>query len=134
MAKSKLYKRQATIRRILQFYGEKAAQAARQSIEDNAETLAHAARELAPVEKGFYVGRQFKLKHPGRLRDSIHVENGSKDTMLVVADATDDKGYCYARIIEYGPRGQPFMTPAYEAKKIEMINHSKDLIRAAIRR
>ena len=74
------------------------------------------------------------MKHPGRLRDSIHVEVGKKkDTMLVVADATDDKGYCYARIIEYGPRGTPFMTPAYEAKKIEMINHSKDVIRAAIR-
>ena len=103
----------ASIKDILELYGEKAAQAARQSIKENAETLAYAARELAPVEKGFYKGRQYKLKHPGRLRDSIHVEQGQKkDTMLVVADATDDKGYCYARLIEYGPRGTPFMKRA----------------------
>ena len=127
-------RKSVSIKAILQRYGEKAAQAARQSIKENAETLAAAARELAPVEKDFYGKRRVKLKHPGRLRDSIHVEVGKKkDTMLVVADATDDKGYCYARIIEYGPRGTPFMTPAYEAKKIEMINHSKDVIRAAIR-
>ena len=123
----------ASIKDILDLYGEKAAEAARQSIKENAEILAAAAKELCPVEKGLYRGRQFKLKHPGRLRDSIHIEQGQKkDTVLVVADATDDKGYCYARIIEYGPRGTPFMTPAYEAKKIEMINHSKDVIRAAI--
>lgn len=123
-----------SVKAILQLYGEKAAQAARQSIRDNAETLAQAARELAPVEKGFYKERKFKLKHPGRLRDSIHVEEGKKDTMLIIADAKDDKGYCYAPIIEYSSRGQPFMKPAYEAKKIEMINHSKDLIRAAVQK
>ena len=123
-----------SIKDILIRYGDKAAQAARQSIRDNAENLAQEARELAPVEKGFYVGRHFKLKHQGRLRDSIHVEEGGKkDTLRVVADAKDDKDYCYARLIEYSPRGQPYMKPAYEAKKIEMINHSKDLIRAAIK-
>lgn len=124
----------ASIKDILELYGEKAAEAARQSIKDNAENLAQAARELAPVEKGFYKGRQHKLKHPGRLRDSIHVEQEKKDTVLVVADAKDDKGFCYAPIIEFSPRGQPFLKPAYEAKKIEMINHSKDVIRAAIRK
>ena len=133
MAKSKAYKRQTTIRRILQLYGEKAAEAARQALKDNAETLAKKARELAPVEKGFYKGRHFKLKHPGRLRDSIHVEESKKDVIQIVADAKDDKGYPYAAIIEYAPYGQPFMKPAYEAVKIEMINHAKDLIRAAIR-
>ena len=123
-----------SIKYILELYGEKAAEAARQSLKDNAENLAVAARELAPVEKGFYRGRKHKLKHPGRLRDSIHVEEGKKkDTLRVVADAKDDKGFCYAPIIEFAPNGQPFLKPAYEAKKIEMINHSKDLIRAAIR-
>ena len=124
---------QANIRTILEVYGTRAVEAARQSIRDNAENLAQKARELAPVEKGFYVGRQFKLKHQGRLRDSIHVEEGGRDTMLVVADAKDDSGFCYAPIIEYAPYGTPFMLPAFEAKKIEMINHTKDLIRAAIR-
>ena len=134
MSKSKAYKQQATIRRILQLYGEKAAQAARQALRENAETLAQAVRELAPVETGFYKGRHFKLKHKGRLRDSVHIEEPKKDVIQIVADAKDDNGFCYAPIIEYSPRGQPFMKPAYEVKKIAMINHSKDVIRAAIRK
>lgn len=128
-------RRQVSIKKILELYGEKAAVAARQALKENAETLAQAARELAPVETGLYKGRQFKLKHPGRLRDSIHVEEGKKkDIVRVVADAKDDKGYPYAPLIEYSPRGQPYMKPAYEAKKIEMINHAKDVIRAAIQK
>lgn len=126
-------RQQVNIRRILELYGEKAAEAARKALRENAENLVTAARELVPVEKGFYRGRQHKLKHPGRLRDSIHVEESGKDKIRVVADAKDDKGYCYAPIIEYAPWGTPFMKPAYEAKKVEMINHSKDVIRAAIR-
>ena len=123
-----------SIKNILQLYGEKAAEAARQALRENAETLVEEAKSRCPVEKGFYKGRHFKLKHPGRLRDSIHIEEGKKDTIKVVADAKDDKGYDYAAIVEYAPWGQPFMKPAYEAKKIEMINHSKDVIRAAIKR
>ena len=126
-------RKSVSIKHILELYGEKAAQAARKALRENADTLVQAARELCPVEKGFYRGRQHKLKHPGRLRDSIHVEDGGKESIAVVADAKDDKGYCYAPIIEYAPWGQPFMKPAYEAKKIEMINHTKDVIRAAIR-
>lgn len=127
-------RRNVSIKAILERYGEKAAEAARKALHENAENLVQAARELVPVEKGFYRGRQHKLKHPGRLRDSIHVEDGNKDSVRVVADAKDDKGYCYAPIIEYAPWGTPFMKPAYEAKKIEMINHAKDVIREAIRR
>lgn len=126
-------RRQVSIKRILELYGEKAAVAARQALRENAETLVKAAQEICPIETGLYKGRQFKLKHPGRLRDSIHVEDGkNKDIVLVVADAKDDKGYEYASVVEYAPWGQPFMKPAYEAKKIEMINHSKDVIRAAL--
>lgn len=126
-------RQKVTIKKILELYGEKAASAARQAIKENGETLAQAARELAPVETGFYGGRQHKLKHPKRLKESIHVEEKSKDKVWVVADATDDKGFCYARVIEYAPYGKPFMMPAYAAKKIEMINHAKDVIRAAIK-
>lgn len=133
MAKRNSLYRSINIKGILERYGEKAAEAARQALKENAENLADAARELAPVETGFYGGRQHKLKHPKRLKESIHVEEKGKDEMLVVADAQDDKGVCYARIVEYAPYGKPFMTPAYEAKKIEMINHTKDVIRAAIK-
>ena len=128
------YNRSAGIRRILQLYGEKAAQAARKALRENADTLVAEAKNLCPVEKDSYNGRQYKLKHPGRLRDSIHAEDSGKDAIRIVADAKDDKGYAYAPLIEYGPRGQPFLKPAYEAKKIEMINHSKDSIRAALRK
>ena len=134
MAKSKAYKQQATIRRILQLYGEKAAEAARQALRENAETLVEEAKSRCPVEEGLYRGRQHKLKHPGRLRDSIHAEQEKKDTLQIIADAKDDKGYPYAAIVEYAPWGTPFMKPAYEAKKIEMINHTKDLVRAAIKK
>ena len=126
--------KKVNIKAILDRYGEKAAVAAQKALKENAENLAAAARELAPVETGFYGGRQHKLKHPKRLKESIHVEEKSKDKMWVIADATDDKGFCYARIVEYAPYGKPFMTPAYEAKKIEMINHVKDTIRAAIKK
>lgn len=126
-------KRKVSIKAILERYGEKAAVAARQALKENAETLVQEARERCPIETGFYRGRHYKLKHPGRLRDSIHVEEKGKNSIAVVADAKDDKGYEYAPLIEYAPWGQPFMKPAYEAKKIEMINHSKDVIRAAIR-
>ena len=126
-------RKSVSIKAILQRYGEKAAQAARQALRENAETLVTAAREIVPVEKGLYRGRQHKLKHPGRLRDSIHAEQEKKDTLQIIADAKDDKGYPYAAIVKYAPWGTPFMKPAYEAKKIEMINHTKDLVRAAIR-
>ena len=126
--------KKVNIKAILDRYGEKAAVAAQKALKENAENLAAAARELAPVETGFYGGRQHKLKHPKRLKESIHVEEKSKDKMWVIADATDDKGFCYARIVEYAPYGKPFMTPAYEAKKIEMINLVKDTIRAAIKK
>lgn len=122
-----------SIKMILERYGEKAAEAARKALRENAETLVDEAKSRCPVETGFYRGRQHKLKHPGRLRDSIHVEDGGKDSVQVVADAKDDKGFCYAPLIEYSPRGTPFLKPAYEAKKIEMINHTKDVIRAAIK-
>lgn len=126
-------RKSVSIKHILELYGEKAAEAARKALRENGETLVQAARELCPVETGLYRDRQHKLKHPGRLRDSIHVEDGDKDSILVVADAKDDKGFPYATIIEYAPWGKPFMKPAYETKKIEMINHTKDAIRAAIR-
>ena len=127
-------RQKVNIKRILELYGEKASLAAQQAIKENGEIVAQAARDLAPIETGFYGGRQHKLKHPKRLKESIHVEEKSKDKIWVVADAADDKGTCYARIIEYAPYGKPFMMPAYEAKKIEMINHAKDVIRAAIKK
>lgn len=140
-----MVKRKISIKAILERYGEKAAVAARQALRDNAATLVEEAKRRCPVEKGFYKGRQYKLKHRGRLRDSIHVENAGKDTIAVVADAKDDKGYPYAPIVEYSSKNTinlngmiinplAFMKPAYEAKKVEMVNHSKDTIRAAIRK
>lgn len=108
-----------SINLILQNYGERAAQAAQQALLDNAELLAQEAKSRCPVKTG-------------RLRDSIHIEP-KRNSVRVVADAKNDSGFCYAPIVEYSPRGQPFMRPAYEAKRIEMINHIQDAIRAAIR-
>ena len=51
-------RKQVNIRKILQLYGDKAAEAARKALHENAENLAQTAREIVPVEKGFYRGRQ----------------------------------------------------------------------------
>ena len=58
----------------------------------------------------------------GRLRDSIHVEE-IDNGYAVVADATDEDGFPYPLVIEYGGRSgvgvgpRAFMTPAAEANR-----------------
>lgn len=73
------------------------------------------------------VGEPPEDKHPGRLRDSLHVERSEMGS-AVVADATDDKGFPYAYVIEfgghteqhgYGPRA--FLIPSLEESRDEVM-------------
>lgn len=104
---------------ILQQYGERAAQAARESLLENGETVAEEAKRRCPVDTG-------------RLRDSVHVEPKGANKVRIVADAKSDDGYSYGGIIEYGPHGTPFMRPALEAKREELKQHTIEKIRAAV--
>lgn len=104
---------------ILQQYGERAAQAARESLLENGETVAEEAKSRCPVETG-------------RLRESIHVEPKGANRVRIVADAKAEDGYAYGGIIEYGPNGTPFMRPALVAKREELKQHTIDKIRAAL--
>lgn len=111
--------RRVNIRAILNQYGERAAQAARESLVENGETVAEEAKKRCPVDTG-------------RLRDSIHVEKNGANKVRVVADAKAKDGYSYGRLIEYSPKGTPFMRPALEAKRAELKQHTIDRIRDAV--
>ena len=87
---------------ILQQYGERAAQAARESLLENGETVAEEAKRRCPVDTG-------------RLRDSVHVEPKGANKVRIVA-----------------PHGTPFMRPALEAKREELKQHTIEKIRAAV--
>ena len=109
------------VREILSRYGERAAQAARGALAENARTLTEEAKRRCPVESG-------------RLRDSIRVEMAkSGNKAKLVADAKNEAGIPYARIVEFSPKiDRPFMYPAMDAKYEEMKRHMIDRIREAI--
>ncbi len=111
--------RRQNISALLRQYGERAAQAAREALIENGETVVEEAKRRCPVDTG-------------ALRDSIHAEQKSADKIRIVADAQAKDGYYYGRMIEYGPHGTPFMKPALEAKREELKQHTMDRIRAAI--
>ena len=108
---------------ILAQYGERAAQAAKQALAENAEALAEEAKRRCPVDTG-------------NLRDSIHVEIQNNGTRAkIVADATDEKGYPYGAIVEFAPYdkgGRPFLHPAFRAKRDELKQNVIDKVRAAV--
>lgn len=108
----------ANISAILRTYGERAAQAARQALEENAEIVMEEARRRCPVDSG-------------KLRDSIHSEKKGANKIRIIADA-ENNGYHYARIVEYSPRGKPFLRPALESKREEIKQNMIEKIRAAL--
>lgn len=86
-----------------------------------AETIARDARANAPV------GDPAEDPHPGRLRDSIHVERRD-DGWYVLASAQADlaatEGAPYGHMVEFGTvdtAAQPFMVPAAEANRHETV-------------
>lgn len=114
-------RRNMTVRRILEQYGEDAADAAKEALRENAELLIDEARSRVPVRTG-------------KLRDSIRaVESRSGERIKVVADAKDSAGRQYAAIVEYSPKiNRPFMYPAFYARRTDMIENVKEKIREAL--
>ena len=110
------------LRNVLQVYGEKAAKAAKQALAENADELCNLARSKCPVKTG-------------NLRDSIHVEKRRGGSVLrVVADAKDEKGRAYARVVEFSPKiDEPFMYPAFDQLKDSMKQNVINAIKGAIK-
>lgn len=109
-------------RSLLNDFNDRVVQAAKEGLRDNADLLVEEAKNRCPVDTG-------------RLKNSIHAEvvgNGFK--VRVVADATNDRGFFYAPIVEYSPKiNKPFMYPALDAKRQEMHDHLIDKIRLVVR-
>jgi len=105
------------VKQLLEVYGAAVVDAGKAKLKEGAEEIAAEAKRLCPVETGRYA------KHPGRLRDSIHVDDVSKgkgELLAIIANAKAGKnadGICYGPIVEYSPKiGKRFMYPAYDAK------------------
>ena len=104
---------------ILRDYGERAAQAAKLALQENAESVVEEAKSRCPVKTG-------------KLQGSIHPVKRGENKIRIIADAKDDKDYAYGSLIEYSPKGKPFMHPALEAKRAEIKQHTLDRIREAL--
>lgn len=107
-------------KKFVEEWGEKAAQAAKEAIKENADTLLKAAQERCPVESGM-------------LKASLHIKlnkNGTKAE--VVADAKDGD-FPYGLAVEYGyNQKSAFLWPAWHSKKAAMREHLEKKIRQAL--
>lgn len=84
--------------------GEKVSKTTKEALKECSDMLVQEARSRCPVDSG-------------RLRDSIHAEKKKSGTKYqVIADAKDDEGRYYGRIVEYSPKiNKPFMYPAMDS-------------------
>ena len=72
----------------------------------------------------------------GKLLGSIKVEKRNADgtSLGISANAKNKKGYLYGQIIEFSPtKGRPFLYPAFDALRGEVIDDVTDAVRQAIR-
>lgn len=102
--------------RTLRGMGEHMTAAAKAVLREGAEEMAQDAKSRCPVKTG-------------RLRDSIAVEANSAGTEYKITANAERNGFYYGKIVEYSPRGQPFMKPAYEAN----INRIRAKMREVLR-
>ncbi len=102
----------------LKMISEKVSKTTKQALQECSEMLVNEAKSRCPVDSG-------------RLKDSIHAEKRKGGTKYqVVADAKDDQGRFYGRVVEYSPKiNRPFMYPAMDALKEQI----KDKLINAVR-
>lgn len=111
-----------SIKELLENLGEKAVQAARNALIEGAEIVVAEAKERCPVKSG-------------ELQKSIHPEPKGKDKIRIIADVQNKKdGYRYGNLIEYSPRGTPFLRPALEAKRDEVHQKIMQAVREEIKK
>ena len=87
----------------LKMISEKVSTKTKQALQECSEMLVNEAKSRCPVDSG-------------RLRDSIHAEKRKGGTKYqITADAKDDQGRYYGRIVEYSPKiNRPFLYPAMD--------------------
>ena len=91
---------------VFQDIGEKATKAAKDARSNGGDLVVENAKSRCPVRTG-------------ALRESIHkvvLRGGTK--IKVVADATNENGVPYGRIVEFSPKiNEPFLYPALDAMR-----------------
>ena len=114
--------RAATFKSLLDTYGERVYNAAKQALQDNADMVVEEAKSRCPVDTG-------------DLKESIHAETKRKGERVdVVADARHN-GYAYGKIVEFSPRiNKPFLYPACDATRERRREHMIEMIREALHR
>lgn len=105
-----------TLRRLREI-GTHVESAAKRALKESVDMVVADIKERCPVRTG-------------KLRDSIKAEANSDGTVYKIIASAENEGVDYSRLVEYSPRGTPFMQPALEANKDRVY----DNIRAAARR
>lgn len=103
--------------------GDHVLQAAKDALEKGVSEIVADAKSRCPVKTG-------------TLRDSIQaLSNQDKTEYKISADAKTEKGFLYGQIVEFSPyRSRPFLYPAMDARRQEVIDNIIGAIREAIRR
>ena len=107
--------------------GDNVLPAATNALQRGAEKIAERARDNL---------RNQDAVRTGKLLGSIKVERRSADgtSLGISANARNKKGYLYGQIIEFSPtKGRPFLYPAFDALRGEVIDDVTDAVRQAIR-
>ncbi len=110
--------------------------AAREGLHREADDLVAAMKRAAPVSPPME-------ETPGALRDSIHWEPSTKRdlSVVIIADAKDDKGKPIGAHVEHGHRtangehvpANPFFFPTYRARKRPMRRRVQAKTRKAVK-
>lgn len=101
--------------------GRDIEQAAKQALRESAEEIVQDAKSRAPVKTG-------------NLRDSIHaIEENEGLSYKIVADAINEQGKQYAKIVEYSPKiNKPYLFPAIEDNRNNINRRIAQAVRSEI--
>ncbi len=108
--------------KALEELGPNVLQAAKIALAAGAEEIVKDAKSRVPVKTG-------------ALRDSIHaVPNRGGTAIKIRANAKSEDGQYYGQYVEFDPRiNQPFLYPAFDAKKDKIRNDIIESIKGAVR-
>lgn len=119
--------------------GEHVLEAAKAALKEGVDSVVAEAKSRCPVYEGHKKNGKVYMAagvKPGALRDSIKAEPNNRGTVYQIsADAKSSDGFLYGQILEFSPRvNRPFLYPALEAKKKDVVDGIAGAIREAIRR